>query len=132
MNLNTRREQRNTIMILLYQFFLFENKNIENIYDKEKITDETNFINNIYEGVINQRNEIDEMANNYLTDWTIDRLGKVDQSILRMAIYELIWTDTPPIVVIDEAIELAKLYSDDAVRKMINSVLDKIYHNKSR
>ena len=43
-----------------------------------------------------------------------------------MAIYELKYTDTPPIVVINEAIELAKKYSDDDVRKMINAVLDKM------
>ena len=40
------------------------------------------------------------------------------------------YTDTPDIVAINEAIELAKLYSDEEVRKMINSILDKIYHNK--
>ena len=47
-----------------------------------------------------------------------------------MAIYELLYTDTPDIVVINEAIELAKLYSDDKVKNMINGVLDKIYHEK--
>ena len=62
--------------------------------------------------------------------WTIDRLGNTDQAIIRMAIYELMYMDTPEIVVINEAIELAKLYSDDKVKNMINSVLDKIYHAK--
>ena len=48
-----------------------------------------------------------------------------------MGIYELLYEDdTPDIVAINEAVELAKLYSDDSVRKMINSVLDKVYHNK--
>ena len=57
-------------------------------------------------------------------DWTIDRLDKSGSAILRMAIYELKYTDTPDVVVINEAIELAKKYSDDAVRKIINAVLD--------
>jgi N utilization substance protein B len=70
------------------------------------------------------------MANKYLTDWTISRLGNTDQSILRMGIYELMYTSTPEVVVINEAIELAKAYSDDSVRKMINGVLDRIYHKK--
>jgi N utilization substance protein B len=47
-----------------------------------------------------------------------------------MGIYELMYTKTPEIVAINEAVELAKAYSDDEVRKMINGVLDKVYHNK--
>ena len=48
-----------------------------------------------------------------------------------MGIYELVYTDTPDIVCINEAVELAKTYSDDDVRKMINAVLDKVYHSKN-
>ncbi len=81
-------------------------------------------------GVITYKREIDQLANTYLEGWTIDRLGNTDSAILRLGIYELMYTDTPDIVCINEAVELAKLYSDDSVRKMINSVLDKIYHNK--
>ena len=76
--------------------------------------------------MITHQIEIDTTANNYVKDWTIDRLDKTGASILRMAIYELKYTKTPPIVVINEAVELAKEYSDDSVRKIINAVLDKI------
>ena len=55
-------------------------------------------------------------------------MGSTDIAILRMGIYELLYTDTPCIVSINEAIELAKLYSDESVVKMINAVLDKVYH----
>ena len=61
-----------------------------------------------------------------MKDWSIERIDKTGAAILKMAIYELKYTDTPPIVVINEAIELAKKYSDDDVRKMINAVLDKM------
>ena len=61
-----------------------------------------------------------------MKDWSIERIDKTGAAILKMAIYELKYTDTPPIVVINEAIELAKKYSDDAVRKMINAALDKM------
>ena len=80
--------------------------------------------------LITNKTELDKLANKYLNSWTIDRLGNTDQSILRMGIYELLYTETPDIVAINEAIELAKTYSDDDVRKMINGVLDKVYHNK--
>ena len=63
--------------------------------------------------------------------WTIDGLGNTDKAILQMGIYELVYTDTPDIVCINEAVELAKTYSDDDVRKMINAVLDKVYHSKN-
>ena len=56
----------------------------------------------------------------------------VDRNILRLAAYELIYTTVPTGVVINEAVELAKAYSDDDVRKMINGVLDKVYHNKEK
>ncbi|MCD8562323.1 MAG: hypothetical protein LRY26_00810 [Bacilli bacterium] len=68
-------------------------------------------------GVITHQNELDEIANKALTNWTIDRLGNTDQAIIRMGVYELLYTDTPDIVAINEAVELAKNYSDDEVRK---------------
>ena len=49
---------------------------------------------------------------------------------MELAIYELLYTEIPEIIAINEAIELAKMYSDDEVRKMINASLDKIYHSK--
>ena len=91
---------------------------------------DNDFVKETVYGVITNRDKIDEYANKYLNNWSLDRLGNTDQAILRMAIYELMYTDTPSIVVINEAIELAKLYSDDAFKGMINSVLDKIYHEE--
>lgn len=129
----SRSELRKKIMTILYQI---------NVYDKNKITYsiddvikevseiDNEFIKEIVYGVVTYKNKIDEVANNYLNGWTIDRLGNTDQAILRMGIYELLYTKTPEVVSINEAIELAKIYSDDDVRKMINGVLDKVYHNK--
>ena len=71
------------------------------------------------------KEEIDTIANKYLKDWPINRLDKAGAAILRMAIYELKYMDTPSIVVINEAIELAKKYTDEDLVKMINAVLDK-------
>ena len=61
-----------------------------------------------------------------MKNWTIDRIDKTGAAILRIGIYEILYEDTPNIVVINEAVELAKKYSDDNVRKIINAVLDKI------
>ena len=128
-----RSELRKKIMTILYQMAVFDKNKIDyNVDDliKENIAIDNEFVKEVVYGVITYEKEINSLANTYLDDWTIDRLGHTDKAILQMAIYELMYTDTPDIVCINEAIELAKIYSDDSVRKMINGVLDKIYHNK--
>ena len=131
MERESRTELRKKIMTILYQINVYDaNKmpyKIENlISDALEIDNE--FVKEMVYGVITYKNEIDELANKYLNGWKISRLGNTDQAILRMGIYELVYyKETPEIVAINEAVELAKVYSDDEVRKMINSVLDKIY-----
>lgn len=126
-----RSEQREIIMTALYQISLYEktkmNYDIDEVI-KELVEIDNEFIKETVHGVIDNVKKIDELANKYLKDWDIERLGKTDQAILRLGIYELEFTDTPDIVCINEAIELSKKFSDDNVRKMINSVLDKIYN----
>ena len=120
-------------MTILYQMAVFDKNKIDyNVDDliKENIAIDNEFVKEIVYGTITYKNEIDNLANKYMKDWTIDRLGFTDIAILRMAIYELIYSTTPDIVVINEAIELAKTYSDDKVVKLINGVLDKIYHEE--
>lgn len=128
-----RSELRKKIMTILYQMNVYEaNKmeyNVETLI-KESLEIDNEFVKEIVYGVVTYKNEIDEIANKYLNGWKISRLGNTDQAILRMGIYELLYTKTPEVVAINEAIELAKVYSDDEVRKMINGVLDKVYHNK--
>ncbi len=116
-------------MIILYQYDMMKKSDIEiNIDDliHENIDIENEFVKDIVYGVITHQKELDSLANQYIKDWTIDRLDKTGSSILRMALFELKYTDTPEVVVINEAVELSKKYSDDAVRKIINAVLDKI------
>lgn len=129
----TRHELRYKTMTILYQAFLYESNNIE--YDIESIIleqleEKDKFVSELVNGVITNREEIDKLANKYLEDWDLSRLGYTDQAIIRMGIYEIIWTDTPDVTCIDEAVELAKEYSDEKVCKMINGVLDKVYHGK--
>lgn len=120
-------------MTILYQVFLYDSNNIEyNIDDiiLEQLEEKSKFVSNLVNGVIEHRLEIDELANRYLEDWDILRLGFTDQAIIRMGIYEILWTDTPDVTCIDEAVELAHEYSDEKVFRMINGVLDKVYHSK--
>lgn len=125
----TRSELREKCMIILYQNDIInKNKNdgdIDSII-KENLEIDNDFVKDVVYGVITHFNEINSLCNKYMNEWTIDRIDKTGAAILRIAVYELKYTDTPDVVVINEAIELAKKYSDDSVRKMINAVLDKM------
>ncbi len=128
-----RSELRKIIMTVLYQINVYDaNKMQYNVDDviRENLEIENEFVKEVVHGVLDNKAAIDEKANEYLSGWKITRLGNTDQAILRIGIYELLYTKTPEVVAINEAIELAKAYSDDDVRKMINGVLDKVYHNK--
>ena len=101
---------------------------MDNIPLEEHKIINTDFLKELVEGVLNNINDIDNNISKYLENWTIDRLGLTDQAIIRISVYELLYTNTPNLVCINEAIELSKKYSDEKVSKMINGVLDKIYH----
>ena len=131
---------RENAMTILYQIFLYKknkiNYNVEEVIEeymndldleeRKKINIE--YLKELINGVLNNIEDIDKNILKYLENWTIERLGLTDQAIIRISVYELLYTDTPNLVCINEAIELSKKYSDDKVSKMINGVLDKIYH----
>lgn len=130
----SRNDSRVIAMVILYQVDLFKKKKIE--YDIEdlvsrnvvNIEGDIAFIQDLVQGVLEHDGELIDIANRYLKQWNISRLGLTDGAILKIAIYELLYTDTPKKVCIDEAIELAKDFSDEPVVGMINGVLDKVYH----
>lgn len=123
----TRSELREKIMIILYQYDLMSKTIKCDINDimKENVEVENDFVKDIIYGVITYKEELDNIINSKMDNWDINRIDKTGAAILRIALYELKYTDTPEVVVINEAIELAKKYSDDALRKMINAVLDR-------
>lgn len=131
--MKNRSELREVIMKVLYQINLLDeaklNYDIEELI-KEQLEVENSFVHDCIFGVVEKKKEIVKLADKYLKDWDFNRLNKVDQAILSLGIYELMYTDTPSVVSINEAIELSKVYSDEAVTKMINGVLDHIYHEE--
>lgn len=129
--MKNRSELREIIMKVLYQVFILEESSIEfdvNSLIKEQLEIENEFVTTSINRIIKEKNNIYELANKYLESWPMDRLNKVDQAIVSLGIYELKYTETPPIVAINEAVELSKKYSDEKVTKMINAVLDEVYH----
>ena len=129
----TRSELRERIMTILYQIYIYRkdkiNYDIDSVIvenDKEK----NKFVKDMVYGVLDNEKELDKIINKYLKNWTISRLGNIDQSIFRMSTYELIYTETPHVVSINEGIELSKKFSDEKVTKMLNGVLDAILDNE--
>ncbi|MGO2093296.1 MAG: transcription antitermination factor NusB [Mammaliicoccus sciuri] len=84
------------------------------------------YVKNFVKEVVEKKDELDEIVSPHLKNWTLDRLLKTDRIILRMATYELKYTDTPEKVIFNEAVEITKVYSDDDHYKFINGVLSSL------
>ena len=128
-----RNESRRIIMTILYQIFLYQKDKIS--YDVKDVINENLEIDNLFvremvKGVLDKKDELYKKADQNLKDRKMSRLGLTDQAILCLGLYELLYTDTPDVVAINEAVELAKSYSDDKVKNMINKVLDNVYKEK--
>ena len=133
--MKNRSELREIIMKVIYQVSIFEDTKIDynvNHLIKEQLEVQNEFVDSCVLGILEHKKELYTLADKYLNNWSMNRLNKVDQAILALGIYELKYTDTPSIVAINEAVELSKNYSDEAVTKMINGVLDKVYHEEEK
>ena len=131
--MKNRSELREIIMKVIYQVMILKEGNLEvntSSLIHEQLEIENEFVNTSVQGILEKEDKIRDIANTYLKDWEINRLNKVDQAIILLGIYELLYTETPSVVAINEAIELSKKYSDEKVTKMINAVLDGIYKNE--
>lgn len=103
----------------------FENETQERDYFR--------FAEELIRGVIEHVEAIDEEIRKLAQNWTFDRIARVDLAILRIAIYELKYcADIPPVVSINEAVELGKLFSKDDSKRFINGMLDKVKDSLGR
>ncbi len=100
-------------------------KALENLFSEEKLADDTKkFAGRLANGAIGNKSAIDAKIAGSAKNWTVDRINAINMSILRLAFYELMFEkDTPAAVVINEALELAKRYSDPESAKFINGIL---------
>ncbi len=91
---------------------------------------ETEFINNLVNGVVNHLKELDKIIEKAAPMWPIDQIDMIDRNVLRLGLYELLYEDkeeVPPKVAINEAIELAKSFGGESSGKFINGVLGTVY-----
>jgi N utilization substance protein B len=97
--------------------------------DRYKTTvDDTPFVERLVNGVIKHQKELDDFLQPIAPEWPIDQIARMDRVVLRMGLYELKYElDTPPKVIINEAVELAKAFGGDNSSKFINGVLGTAY-----
>jgi N utilization substance protein B len=117
----TRRQEREDIIKKLYEIDI-NNGDISFLEENE-------FTSSSIQGVIEHLEKIDEIITVNLDRWRISRLTYIDRAIIRFATYELYYTETPHEIVINEALNLTKKYSDEGDNKMVgftNKVLDNI------
>jgi len=89
------------------------------------------FAQDLVRGVVSDIAAIDEQITKHAEHWKIARMPTVDRNILRLAVYELLHTETPPAVAIDEALELARKFSGEESVHFVNGVLDAVRKHKT-
>ncbi|QDA72145.1 transcription antitermination factor NusB [Listeria ivanovii] len=121
-----RREAGEKALQALFQIELNEmslDQAIKNIMEDEQ----DDYMEKLVEGVMANKAEIDAIIEPNLDNWRMDRLSKVDLSLLRLSVYEINYlSDVPNRVSLNESIEIAKIYSDEKSSKFINGVLANI------
>lgn len=97
----------------------------------EESEENSQYLRYLLDGVLNNLTEIDTEIKKFLRGWQLERIANVDRAILRLAFYEIMFEqDTPDKVVMNEAIEIAKLFSDEQSHRYINGVLSSFLQSR--
>ena len=127
----TRKEARNEVFILIFEQ-QFSDATIDEIIEAAKESrdfseDKDGYIIDVFKGVFDKLELIDNIISENLVGWTINRISKVTLAVLRLAIYEIKFIDSiPAAVTIDEAVELCKKYSTNEDSAFVNGVLGSV------
>ena len=132
----SRRQSREHAVQILYQWDMRKQpieESIEAFYSS-LYTEESaarpprdEFLEELVRGTVERTSEIDALISGHAEHWRIERMAAVDRNILRLAIYEMRHTATPTAVVIDEALELARRFSNEESVHFVNGVLDAVH-----
>jgi N utilization substance protein B len=123
--IGSRRELRERAIALLYEAETKDRPPADVLHEQVLTADP--FVAEIVTGVTDHGPEIDRSIADHARGWSLERMPATDRAILRMAVYELAWSDeTPTAVVISEAVELAKSYSTDDSGRFVNGMLSAI------
>lgn len=126
-----RRKGREYALQILFQLDITgnEQKTVISLFWKSREALETvrSFAEKIVFGVLKYKAKLDSLISSSAEHWRLDRMAVVDRNVLRVALYEFLWElDTPLVVIIDEAIEIAKKYGSEESGSFINGILDSV------
>jgi len=130
----TRHHARMAVVSLLYAYDL-GNQSIEDysdeILEEKKIRNkQREFAMDLFRGVMDNIDKVDEKIIANLTDWDFDRLGSIERATLRLGAYEILFGELDSAVIINEAIEITKAFGTEQSPKFINGVLDAVSKSK--
>ncbi len=133
--MSSRHKARERALQILFQWDQRKhpvNESIEGFYlslgredDESRIAPDP-FMEFLVRGTVHNAPHIDTLIQKHAEHWRIERMPAVDRNVLRLAVYELLNTDTPPAVLIDEALELARRFSGEESVHFVNGVLDAV------
>jgi N utilization substance protein B len=129
--MGARRKARELALQMLFQHDMAGNAPdmvVTTFEDLQKSKPNTReFAERIFRGTVDHLGEIDEMIQAQAENWRLSRMAVVDRNIIRMSVYEFLHeNDTPKLVIIDEAVEIAKKFGTDKSSQFINGILDGI------
>lgn len=129
----TRHEARAIVFTLIFESFFRGDESAEEIYAYESAARDlsgNSYIRTTFLGAQNNAEEIDALISSFAQNWSIGRMSATAKAILRLALYEMLYTDIPPKASINEAVELAKEYSDTEEASFVNGILNRIAKEK--
>lgn len=131
-----RHKARETVLQMLYQKDLNPDVNADaiRVMIQDQLRDEelSRFAWSLFAGVMESRPALDQRIEGAAANWTLSRMAPTDRNVIRLGAFELLYTDTPHRVVIDEALELAKTYGGAQSSAFVNGILDRLVPETKR
>jgi transcription antitermination protein NusB len=127
----SRRKSREYAMQMLYQWELGGNTpeqvGASFFLERKADSEVENFARGLFRGTVSDIDRLDQLVREHAANWRLERMAAVDRSILRLAVYELLHNpETPPLAVINEALEIARRFSGEGSVEFVNGILDAI------
>ena len=134
--MSLRRKGRELAVQVLYQWDVHHGTSgwLDDFWEQNKVHPEVRaFADDLVQGVIAHATELDAVIGRYAENWTVSRMAITDRTVLRVAVYELLYMpDIPGRVTLNEAIDIVKLFGDEQSGSFVNGILDRILREDSR
>ena len=134
--MSLRRKGRELALQVLFQWDIHRETTgwLDDFWAQNQVHQEARrFAGRLVQGVIEHSGALDDLIGRYAEHWTVSRMAHIDRTVLRMAVYELLYIpDIPARVTLNEAIDIVKLFGDDQSGAFVNGILDRILREEPR